>query len=66
MISFQDFFFYIQNMSAMILSNICFILKLENDTHDIASDIIVDSADMYIFCCEFFDVQLIMISSEIL
>ena len=50
----------------MILSNICFILKLVNSTHDIASNIVVDSADMYIFCCEFFDVQLIMIFNEIL
>ena len=66
MIFFQDFFFYIQNIFAMILSNICFILKLVNDTHNIVSDIIVDSTDMYILCCKFFDVQLIMISSEIL
>ena len=66
MIFFQDFFFYTQNMFAIILSNICFILKLVNDIHDIISDIVVDSADMYIFCCEFFDVQLIMISSRIL
>ena len=45
----------------MILSNICSILKLVNNTHNIASDIIVDSADMYILCCKFFDVQLIII-----
>ena len=53
-------------MFAMILSNICSILKLVNDTHNIVSDIVVNSADIYIFCCEFFDVQLIIISSRIL
>ena len=53
-------------MFTMILSNICSILKLVNDIYDIVSDIVVDSADMYILCCEFFDVQLIMISNRIL
>ena len=53
-------------MSAMILSNICSILKFVNSTYNIASDIVVNSADMYIFCCESFNIQLIMISSRIL
>ena len=65
-ISFQDFFFYIQNMLTMILNNICSILKLVNNTCSIASDIIIDSANIYILHCEFFNVQLIMISNEIL